>query len=163
MFSGDRPSCPRQCRDRLHRHGFYERFRQPTGAEIIRIARYLCRQCGLTVSVLPADRLPYRAVAVERVEAFFNEQAEAGSGPDPPPEELEAGCLRRAWTRFQSRVDRLQKGFGLLVPAVIQSAKQLWQQMRLAKGTLQQMLHFLAVSDKISLLGDYRCLRLPTG
>jgi hypothetical protein len=102
-------------------------------------------------------------VTVERVEAYFNEQAEVGSGPDPPPEVLEAGSLRRAWARLQTRVVRLKEVFGLLVPAVLTSTEHLWQQMRLAKGTLGQMLSFLAHADKISLLGDYRCLQLPSG
>jgi len=33
--------------------------------------------------------------------------------------------------------------------------------MRHAKGTLERILGFLAMTHKISLLGDYRCLRLP--
>ena len=36
-----------------------------------------------------------------------------------------------------------------------------WKQMRLAKPTLAAILGFLAQSRNISLLGDYRCLRLP--
>ena len=44
------------------------------------------------------------------MEAFFNEQAEDGTGPDPPPKVLEAGCLRRAWQRFQSRIDDFGAG-----------------------------------------------------
>jgi hypothetical protein len=117
----------------------------------------------LTISVLPGDRLPYRAVAGPRLEAHFNEQAEAGTGPDPPPDELEAGCLRRAWTRLQTRVVQLQEAFGLLLASLPDSAGALWKQMRLAKGTLQGILHYLAQTHKRSLLGDYRCLRAPPG
>lgn len=125
--------------------------------------RYLCVGCGITVSVLPAECLPYRPVPVPRVEAYFNERAEAGSGPDPPPEALEAGCLRRAWSRFETRVIRLKDAFGPLISSVIDRAPCLWKQMRLAKTSLEEMLKFLAQTHKISLLGDYRCLRLPTG
>jgi hypothetical protein len=96
------------------------------------------------------------------LEAFFNEQAEAGSGPDPPPGELEAGCLRRAGARFQSRVPILREVFGLLVNSAITSAAALWKQMRLAKATLPGILRYLAQSHKRSLLGDYQCLRVPT-
>jgi hypothetical protein len=95
------------------------------------------------------------------VEAYFNAQAGIGSGPDPPPGVLEAGCLRRAWTRFQTRVSRLREAFGQLIPSVISEAAHLWKQMRLAKETLATILGFLAQSRNISLLGDYRCLRLP--
>ena len=79
-----------------------------------------------------------------RLEAHFNAQAEVGTGPDPPPDELEAGCLRRAWTRFQTRVVSLQETFGLLLASLPDSAGALWQQLRLAKGTLPGILHYLA-------------------
>jgi len=161
MFKGDRPACPNACPGRVHRHGWYARFAKASGADTFLVQRFRCPQCGITLSVLPDHRLPYRAVEAERVEAFFNEQAEAGSGPDPPPDELEAGCLRRAWTRFQTRVAQLKEAFGLLIARVTDSAAALWKQLRLAKGTLAGSLLYLAQSHKRSLLGDYRCLRLP--
>ena len=125
------------------------------------VQRYRCPVCEITVSVLPADQLPYRPLTVPRVEAFFNAQAKVGSGPDPPPGQLEAGCLRRAWTRFQTRVYTLKEAFGLLLESVISGPAHLWQQMRLAKKTLAAILGFLAQTGNTSLLGDYRCLRLP--
>jgi hypothetical protein len=115
----------------------------------------------LTISVLPVERLPYRPLESQRVEAFLDAQAGIGSGPDPPPGQLEAGCLRRAWTRFQTRVSTLKEAFGLLIPSVISQAAHLWKQMRLAKETLPTILGFLAQTRNISLLGDYRCLSLP--
>ena len=123
--------------------------------------RYWCPGCGLSLSVLPADRLPYRPLEGPRMEAFFNAQAGIGSGPDPPPGPLEAGCLRRAWTRFQTRVSTLKEAFGLLIPSVISGAAQLWEELRLAKETLAAILGYLAQTRNLSLLGDYRCLRLP--
>lgn len=123
--------------------------------------RYRCPDCGLTISVLPVDRLPYRPLEGLRVQSFFDAQAGIGSGPGPPPGVLEAGCLRRAWTRFQTRVATLKDAFGLLIPSVLSGAAQLWEQMRLAKETLAAILGFLAQSRNISLLGDYRCLRAP--
>lgn len=123
--------------------------------------RFWCPGCELTISVLPADRLPYRPVEGARLESFFNEKAEVGSGPDPPPAELEAGCLRRAWARFQTRVTTLREAFGLLITRVTDSAAALWKQMRLAKATLPGILQYLAQSRQGSLLGDYSCLRVP--
>ena len=123
--------------------------------------RYWCPQCELTISVLPAERLPYRPLEGVRVQSYFDARAGIGSGPDPPPAELEAGCLRRAWTRFQTRVSILKEAFGLLVSSVISKPEQLWEQMRLAKETLAAILGFLTQTRNLSLLGDYRCLRLP--
>ena len=105
--------------------------------------------------------VPYRPVEGSLVEAFFNAQAGIGSGPDPPPGQLEAGCLRRAWTRFQTRVSTLKEAFGLLIESVISGPKHLWEQMRQAKNSLAAILGFLAQTRNLSLLGDYRCLRLP--
>jgi len=131
------------------------------GGERWAVQRYWCPGCGLTISVLPVDRVPYRPLEGLRLEAYFNAQAEIGSGPDPPPGVLEAGCLRRAWTRFQTRVSMLKEAFGQLIPSVISEAAHLWKQMRLAKETLAAILGFLARTRNLSLLGDYRCLRLP--
>lgn len=160
-YNGERPGCPRGCSSPLHRHGCYHRYAKPTGGERLAVQRYWCPDCELTVSVLPAERLPYRPLEGARVEAFFDAQAGIRSGPDPPPGVLEAGCLRRAWTRFQTRVSILKEAFGLLIPSVISGAAHLWKRMRLAKKTLSAILRFLAQSRNTSLLGDYRCLRLP--
>ena len=160
MFVGDRPRCPRGCPRRVHRHGHYDRFAQPTGSETFVVERFWCPVCGLTLSVLPADRLPYRPLAGDRLEACFNQQAEDGTGPDPPPNVLEAGCLHRAWQRFQSRMAALKEAFGQWIAALTHSAGALWKQMRLARGTLASILHYLAQTHQRSLLGDYQCLRL---
>ena len=162
MFRGDRPLCPRGCPGRVHRHGRYARYARPWGAETFPVQRYWCPECALTLSVLPAERLPYRPVEGARLAAFFNEQAEFGSGPDPPPAVLEAGCLRRAWARFQTRVSPLKEAFGLLIASATDSAAALWKQMRLAQATLPGILRYLAVSHQRSLLGDYQCLRGPS-
>lgn len=137
-FAGERPPCPRNCPGPVHNHGSYFRYAAPAGDQRERIQRFRCPQCGLTISILPVTRLPYRPVSVARLQAFLDSQAGIGSGLDPPPGALEAGCLHRAWARFQTRGRILQDAFGLL-----------------------GILHFLAQSGKHSLLGDYRCLRLP--
>lgn len=160
-FQGERPVCPRGCRGKPHRHGFYLRYAAPTGGKRTAVFRFLCRPCGLTISVLPAGRLPYRSLHAERLQAHADRQAGVGQGPDPPPGELEAGCLRRAWTRLRTRVEVLKNAFGPLVASGIRSVEALWLGMRHAKGTLNRILGFLAATHKISLLGDYRCLRLP--
>ena len=155
----ERPTCPNQCSGRLHRHGHYQRFRSASGQERRKIQRYLCPLCGHTVSVLPAEALPYRPLEVNRLEAHLDEKAEVGSGPDPPPDEAEAGGLRRAWSRFQRRVEPLRQALGQMLPASLSSPKQMWLELRRALGSLQAILHWLAQKRNLSLLGDYRCLR----
>ena len=121
--------------------------------------RYLCPPCGHTVSVLPANRLPYRPLEVERLQGSFDAQAEVSGGLDPPPGLLEAGCLQRAWNRFLTRVKVLEDAFGQILPAELHTAQQLWKELRRGVGSAEDMLWFLARHCKRSLLGDYACLR----
>jgi hypothetical protein len=111
------------------------------------------------VSVLPGTRLTYRPLPVGRLEGFFDTQAALRSGLDPPPGLVEAGCLRRAWDRFLTRVQVLQDSFGQILPSGPHTAQQLWKGLRRRVGSTEQMLRFLAQSCKRSLLGDYACLR----
>lgn len=161
MVDGERPSCPRGCSGRVHRHGRYFRYAHPSGTKTFAVQRFRCPRCGLTISVLPVDRLPYRSLVVPRVEAFFNEQARTGSGPDPPPGEVEAGCLRRAWTRLQGRTDVLRQLPGLKAANGAVSAAAVWTQLCNDHGTLSAVLCSLARWQRQSLLGDYGCLRVP--
>jgi len=123
------------------------------------VQRFVCTGCGHTVSVLPCARLTYRALEVERLQRFFDAQAEGSCGLDPPPELLEAGCLQRAWNRFLTRVKVLQDTFGQILPAELHTARQLWRELRRSVGSAEDMLRFLARHGKRSLLGDYACLR----
>lgn len=109
--------------------------------------------------MLPAARLTYRPLGVERLQGFFDAQAEVSCGLDPPPGLIEAGCLQRAWDRFLARVHVLKVAFGQMLPSQLHTAGQLWMQLRRAVGSAEQMLRFLAQSCKRSLLGDYACLR----
>ena len=121
--------------------------------------RYLCLLCGHTVSVLPAYRLPYRPLEVDRLQGGFDAQAGIGTGLDPPPEAIEAGCLQRAWNRFLARVNILKDAFGQILPSALGPARQLWKELRRGAGSAEDMLRFLARHCKRSLLGDYACLR----
>ena len=143
----------------MHRHGSYRRYERPTGAEKFPVQRYLCPPCGHTVSVLPANRLTYRPLAVNRLQAYFDAQAKVNSGLDPPPEPIEAGCLQRAWNRFLTREPSLKEAFGQMLPATQHTAQQLWKQLRRGVGAAEDILRFLAQHCKRSLLGDYACLR----
>jgi hypothetical protein len=129
------------------------------GRELFKILRFLCPRCGHTVSVLPPLRLTYRPLELNRLEGFFDAQAEVSSGLDPPPGLVEAGCLQRAWDRFLTRVDVLKNAFGQLLPSELHTGQDVWLQLRRGVGSTEQMLGFLAQSCKRSLLGDYPCLQ----
>jgi hypothetical protein len=147
----------------MHGHGWYWRF-LTRGKETIEFAvhRFLCPQCGHTVSVLPVARLTYRPLEVDRLQAYFDDQAKVSCGLDPPPGTIEAGCLQRAWKRLLTRVDRLKDAFGQMLPAELEGAEQLWKELRRTVGSAEDILSFLAQNCNCSLLRDYRCLRPPS-
>jgi len=111
--------------------------------------------------VLPANRLPYRPIQVDRLQPDFDQRAQIHCGLDPPPDLIEAGCLHRAWKRLQTRVVRLKDLLGQMLPAGINTAEHLWKQVRRRLHSAECILRFLAQSFNTSVLGDYRCLQPP--
>lgn len=146
----------------VHRHGCYERYAGPEGTLKERIQRYLCRPCGLTFSVLPFHRLPYRPIRAERLQGDFDQRAGIQTqGLDPPPRIVEAGCLRRAWSALTKRVALLRDAFGQLVNSTVSDGAPFWASLRQSFNSVSKMLCFLSEHHRISLLGNYRCLRPP--
>jgi hypothetical protein len=109
------------------------------------------------MSVLPDQRLPYRAAAATLIEQHFDAQA-TGQTQKPPPTEKEKGCLKRAWARFKQRVAPLSATLGQMIRPVKPTAAQLWNQLR-RKSNLRAILLQLARPFNCSLLGDYLCVR----
>jgi hypothetical protein len=106
LLKGDRPWCPVDPKHAIHRQAKYDRY--ANCQELTKskwIARFLCRPCGHTISVLPDDTLPYRPISVPLTEASFD--AKAAGKPQPPVTETERGCLKRAWARLRQRVEVL--------------------------------------------------------
>ena len=163
-FQSDRSGCPRKgCGRFIHKHGSYLRNLFNGGIGQVRVQRFWCPLCRLSISVLPADCLPYRPVSVERMEQDFDQRADLSevSALDPPVHELEGGCLQRAWKRFSTRINPLKNYLGQIISATADLRDSLWQEMRQTLGPLQDTLNKLAVANQSSLLGDYMCLRLP--
>jgi hypothetical protein len=155
-----RPVCPCGCGGPVDRHGYYERNADPEGTLKERIQRYLSRACGLTFSVLPPHRLPYRPVRAERLQADFDQRAGIQTqGLDPPPRAVEAGCLQRAWSRLTARVAFLKGAFGQLVESAFSDGPSFWVSLRQSFDSVAKMLCFLCQHHRISLLGNYRCLQ----
>jgi len=113
-MKGDRPECPLDCRHKVHRHGSYDRYKEPKGKEKEDVPRFLCVPCGQTVSVLDDQRLPYRSIRVDRLERWLNWQF--SGGPEPPAmEEVERGCMERALACFVRNNPSLVKALGQIV------------------------------------------------
>lgn len=126
------------------------------------VFRFLCPSCDLTISVLEPHRLPYRAIRAERLAGDFDQRAGIQTqGLDPPPRVVEAGGLRRAWSALSARVTVLQEAFGQLIEDAVSEVAPLWRSLRLAMDSVPRMLRFLSEHHRISLLGNYRCLRPP--
>lgn len=162
QLRGFRPLCPRGCPGSVHGHGCYERYADPEGSEKEKIARYLCPPCGLTFSVLPSHRLPYRPVRAERLQRDFDQRAGIqAQGLDPPPRPVEAGCLQRAWSALTQRIATLQDAFGQLVSSTVSDGALFWASLRQSFDSVSKMLCFLSEHHRISLLSSYRCLQTP--
>lgn len=152
--------CPHGCSGTVHRHGCYRRYADPEGIEQESIQRYRCRPCGLTFSVLPPHRLPYRAIRAERLQAELDKRAGIQTqGLDPPPRVVEAGCLQRAWSALTARLKTLQEAFGQLVSSTVSEVASFWASLRQSFDSVPKMLCFLSEHHRISLLGNYRCLQ----
>lgn len=143
----------------MHSNGCYWRYRGLEGGEKRSIPRWRCVACCLTISVLPDEVLPYRALDATQLQAWMDA---VFGGRDPPAmREVERGCCQRAVRRFQLHIPSLSSVLGQMVSAIKPSASELWSTLR-SLGDLPQILRDLAERFKISLLGAYRCLRAPT-
>lgn len=164
-FTGDRPPCPIDPNHDVDRHGTYERYANCNDQQQEVIQRFLCRPCGHTISVLPDQRLPYRAMAATLLQEHFDAQANPGQAKEPATTTNEKGCLKRAWARFQQRLAPLSATLGQMIRPVKPTAAQLWNQLR-RQSNLPMILLRLAHPFNTSLLHDYLCLRSwtsPTG
>jgi len=157
-MNGDRPSCHVDKEHKIHRHGTYGRNvdNDDKNPERVDVDRFLCVPCGRTIGVLPDDCLPYRAVPAPLVEKHFD--AKANGTAEPAATEKEKGCLKRAWTCFNRRIDPLMAVLGQMISRVKPNATELWCQLR-QTSNLRAILLQLANPFKTSLLGDYRCLK----
>lgn len=157
LLTGDRPQCPVDPNHPIDCHGNYDRYadcQELTKSQWI--ARFLCRPCGHTISVLPDDTLPYRPISVPLTEASFD--AKSSGKPEPPVTEKERGCLKRAWARLRQRVDVLLAVLGQMIDLLKPNASEFWNQLR-RYSNLEVILRLLGRNFKRSLLGDYQCLQ----
>jgi hypothetical protein len=155
--------CPQPgCTGLLHHHGSYSRYASPEGEEQFAVPRYCCTRCGLTTSVLPEERLPYRSLTTTEVEEEFDRRSQELPAAAPPRSEKKGGCFDRAWTAWQRNSRRLVELVGLgLDRSALDGASQAWRALREGGSSLPGILAELWLRFKTSLLRDYRCLK-PT-
>ena len=148
----------------VHRHTPYLRYADPSSSEQVVVLRFYLPQAGRTISVCPDALPPYRALPLEQLEEGLDQRAgvlkEPKQVPSPTPSVAEQGALKRAWHRLQHRVEALRSFCGQRLPAVLNSAAELWIGLRRNLGSVRDILTFLSTHHRASLLGDYLCLRI---
>ncbi len=140
-------------RDCFHRHGTYKRY---VWYRQVKVARFLCVLCRLTVSVLPAFVLPYRNRLVKNVDAYFM------AADERRREMSDMDMLRRYWRQWVGHLEAVQRDTGW--PAgerLKREPRAYWAQMRRAVGSMWAAQKHLIGCYGISLLRRYACHERP--
>ncbi len=119
----------------------------------IRVRRFLCRHCRVSVSCLPQFAQPYRPVNTPTIAAGFNGEATR-------PEVQRAGQLIRCyWRRFEAHLPALVRRVGnAFGPLPLQpTARGFWQQLIKRCGNLATATRQLIDQFQTCLFGTYRC------
>jgi len=151
-----RPEVCERCgeRDCFHRHGTYERY---VWDKQVKVARFLCVLCRLTVSLLPAFVLPYRSRFVKNVDAYFM------AADEQRTEMSDVDVLRRYWRQWVGHFEAVQRDTAW--PATGEALKReprgYWEQMRKAVGNMGAAQKHLIGRYGLSLLRRYLCHRRP--
>lgn len=145
-----RPADCRVCGNQggFHRNGTYERYFKSVR---VRVARFRCKYCGGSVSILPDFLLPYRNLPLIEVDAYFRasiEQRRERSGAD---------LLRRYWRRWVEHCGRLQRCRGSVPGGLERDPLGFWRQLGGSVGALAREHGRLIDRYGLSLLGRYRC------
>lgn len=150
-----RPEVCERCgqRECFHRHGTYERY---VWDKQVKVARFLCVLCRLTVSLLPAFVLPYRSRFVQKVDAYFMASEEQRR------EMSDVDVLRQYWRQWVGHFEAVQcdTGWPAQKPSV-REPRAYWERMREAAGSLAAGQKHLIGCYGISLLRRYLCHKRP--
>jgi len=145
----------------VHRHSSYVRYASLNSSEQVKVLRFLLHETGRTISVCPDLLPPYRPLPLDQIEAGFDERSGiVVEAPAPPLSVAEEGSLKRAWLQLGERVKALVSQCGQHLPAVVASAGELWLGLRRNLGSVRDILTFLSIHPRSSLLGDYACLQI---
>jgi hypothetical protein len=120
-----------------------------------KVARFLCKVCGLTVSVLPAFVLPYRSRLVADVDRYFVATAEERrnlSGAD---------TLRHYWRQWCGHAPALRQTGWPAVRPLAREPRAYWRQLGTAAGDMLRAQVQLVHRFGLGLLRRYACHRVP--
>jgi hypothetical protein len=119
------------------------------------VARFLCKECRLTVSVLPAFVLPYRWRLVADVDRYFDatdEERREFSGTD---------TLRHYWRQWCGHGPALRQTGWPAVRPLAREPRDYWRQLRTAARSMACAQVQLVSRYGLSLLRRYACHRVP--
>jgi len=137
----------------FHRHGTYERY---VGSRLVKVARFLCVLCSLSVSLLPSFVLRYRNQLVQKVDAYFMAEQQRRV------EMSDMEVLRRYWRQWTGHFDAVQRDTGWPPGERLKrEPKGYWQQIRRAAGSIEAAQRDLVGRYGISLLRRYACHERP--
>lgn len=139
-------ACSRQ--GGFHRHGKYERY---LGNHRITVARFRCKHCGATVSMLPDFALPYRYQSLDETDAYFR------ASDEQRREMSNADLLHRYWRCWTRHCAVLQRCRGSAAGRPVRDPLKYWRQLSNAGGGLAREHGRLIGRYGLSLLGRYRC------
>jgi hypothetical protein len=136
-------------RDCFHRHGTYERY---ICDKQVKVARFLCVLCRLTISLLPAFVLPYRSRLVRDVDAYFR------AGDEQRTEMSDVDVLRSYWQQWVGHFEAVQRDTAWpAVKPLKRDPRAYWRQMRKAAGSMAAAQQHLIGCYGVSLLRRYPC------
>lgn len=150
------PCCTK--RNQLEALCYYDRGVTDTEGRTIeiKVRRFECQHCGVTVSCLPSFALPYHLVNSKTTENFFNGKID---GLDI---QRNWELLKRYWRRFERCAPSLRKligsVFGRAPPR--EKGKALWRRLMAACKSLTHCTCRLIKEFRTTCFGTYRCHQL---
>jgi len=146
-----RPGKCERCKEGkcFQRHGTYLRYVE---TKHVKVARFLCAACGLTVSMLPMFVLPYRNRLVEAVDQYFRAEKDARMQMG------DTDLLRRYWHQWVGHFESVQRDTGWPPQRPLgREPRAYWQQMATAASGMAAAQKHLIGCYGISLLRRYGC------
>lgn len=138
--------------DCFHRHGVYCRYVQDVRRKV---ARYLCKACRMTVSVLPAFVLPYRCRLLEDVDRYFD------ATDAERREQSGADTLRHYWRQWCAHMPTVQRTGWPVTKFLVREPRAYWRELRRAAEGMARAQVRLLSRFRLALLRRYACHRVP--